>query len=121
MITKTVTYDHPISESVEVVDGVETPKITYEHLSVTVSQANGIMGMRRHRLRYEQSLIVDTDPDSRRVRLGDYPEMVACADIQPDFDAFAAMPDAFLSKWEAAVKELNPHWYARATEKKVTI
>ena len=92
-------------------------------LKVTVSQANGVMGMRRHRLRYEQSLIADTDPDSRRLRLGDYPEMVACADVQPDFDTFAAMLDSFLAQWEAAVKELNPHWYARsaALEKKVTI
>ena len=91
-------------------------------LKVTVSQANGVMGNKRRRLGYEQSQIEDTDQDSRITRIIDYPNLVACSDIRPDFDTFAAMPDAFLARWAEAVYELNPHWHwsAGASEKKAT-
>jgi hypothetical protein len=101
---------------------MNSPKvIEVDGLCVTVSPANGIMGMRRHRVRYEQSRIEDNDPDSRLLRLTTYPDMIACADIQPDFATFAAMPDVFLAQWEAACYELNPHWLdVGAGEKKAT-
>lgn len=96
--------------------------VTVGNNSVTVRAADGIAGMRRHRIRYEQSRIEDKDPDSRLLRLTTYPDMVACAegDVMP-FALFAALPDAFLSQWESACYELNPHWLdAGAGEKKVT-
>jgi len=38
-----------------------------------------------------------------------------------EFDEFAALPDAFLLEWEAAARELNPHWFdVGAGEKKAT-
>jgi len=90
-------------------------------ITVTVHSANGIMGMRRHRLRYEQSKIEDTDQDSRLLRLTSYPDLVACTTLPMEFDEFAALPDAFLLEWEAAARELNPHWFdVGAGEKKAT-
>lgn len=95
--------------------------VTHGSLTVTLYPANGVMGMRRHRIRYEQSKIEDADQDSRLLRLTSYPDMVACADRVMAFDEFAALPDAFLAKWEAATYELNPHWSdVGPTEKKAT-
>lgn len=101
---------------------MNSPKvITVGENTVTVYPANGVMGMRRHRIRWEQSKIDDSDPDSRLLRLTSYPDMVACADRVIPFDEFAALPDAFLGQWEAACYELNPHWLdAGAGEKKAT-
>lgn len=101
---------------------MNSPKtISLDGLTVTVSPANGVMGMRRHRIRYEQSKIEDPDQDSRLLRLTSYPDMSACADRVIPFDEFAALPDAFLSQWEAATYELNPHWSdVGAGEKKAT-
>jgi hypothetical protein len=95
--------------------------VSHGDLSVTVYPANGIMGMRRHRIRYEQSRIEDADPDSRLLRLTSYPDMVACADRVIPFAEFAALPDAFLVQWETATYQLNPHWSdVGAGEKKAT-
>ena len=101
---------------------MNSPKvITVGENTVTVHEANGVMGMRRHRVRYEQSQVKDDDPDSRLLRLTSYPDMVACADRVIPFDEFAALPDAFLSQWEAATYELNPHWSdVGSSEKKAT-
>lgn len=101
---------------------MNSPKVvTVGEHTVTVRPADGIAGMRRHRIRYEQSQIKDDDPDSRLLRLTTYPDMVACADEVVPFALFAALPDAFLSQWEAACYELNPHWLdAGVGEKKAT-
>jgi len=100
---------------------MNSPKVvTQDEHTVTVYPATGIMGMRRHRLRYEQSKIEDSDPDSRLLRLTSYPDLVACSDRVMPFDEFAAMPDAFLVEWEAAVQELNPHWFETVEKKAMT-
>ena len=76
---------------------MNSPKVvTVGEHTVTVRPADGIAGMRRHRIRYEQSQIKDDDPDSRLLRLTTYPDMVACADQVMPFALFAALPDAFL-------------------------
>ena len=101
---------------------MNSPKVvTVGENTVTVYPATGVMGMRRHRIRYEQSKIEDADQDSRLLRLTSYPDMVACADRVIPFDEFASLPDAFLAQWEAATYELNPHWSdVSGNEKKVT-
>ncbi len=101
---------------------MKSPKtITVGENTVTVYPANGVMGMRRHRIRYEQNKIEDTDADSRLLRLVTYPDLVACADRVVTFEEFAALSDEFIAQWEDAVYELTPHWKdAGVGEKKVT-
>lgn len=106
--------------------------ITLEHsdgdrkIVVCVSTSTGVTEMRRHRIRYEQSKLEDSDPDSRLLRVSLYPDLVATAKVTLDdkpvelsYEDFAQMDGAFLAKWENAVIELNPHW-AGAEEKKAT-
>ena len=118
---KTITSDVPAEYSTVVIDGVETPKVTYNQLSVTVRAADGIAGMRRQRVLYEQSRVEDSDQDSRLLRVMVYPDLIACSDSSLSFVEFAALPDEFIEKWKSACYELNPHWLdAGVGEKKVT-
>lgn len=97
-----------------------------EKITVVVRAANGLRGVRRHRLRYEQSLIDEPDHDLRLMRLLHYPDMTAAADVcindQPvhlTFEEFIALPDELFERWDEATADLNPHWYEKR-EKKVT-
>ena len=95
-------------------------------LSVTVSEATALMGMRRQLLR-EGAFEPDkqdakkraptyTDQAQQVLRLIVYPDYVSCMTAStglPEpltFEVFCELPDAFLESWGRAVYTLNPHW-----------
>lgn len=106
-------------------------------LQVTVSEATALMGMRRSvlvsgaiaavrealDLKEDQALPEDTDLMARHfLRRYTYPNCLACVveaeGLATDlpFEEFCNLPDTFVSQWEAAALELNPHWKLQAEE-----
>lgn len=103
-------------------------------VSITVSEANAIVGMRRQLLR-EQAFRDDPVDPKKRVpahedearqilRLVTYPDYVSCLVASkglPDpltFEAFCELPDALLGRWGVLVYTLNPHWLELPTDEK---
>lgn len=97
-------------------------------ISLTISEATILIGMKRARLRVEGARVEDEDPDIHLARSFYYPDLVAPVvdsvgiDWPPDFETFIELPDDLAAQWEAAVYRLNPHWRAapldEAEEKK---
>ena len=100
--------------------------VEYGGISVTVSEATALMGMRRQLLRNEafqpdakdakKQAPVQQDEAAHILRLVSYPDYVSCL-VQsqglPDpltFEAFLELPDALLERWGMLVYTLNPHW-----------
>ena len=120
-----------------------TETVKYSHngfvASVTISEANGIIGTRRSRLRAlavaEMRLAFSanghelTDDaelnDEWVLRVLTYPNLIApvtAIDIGgnlslPDFKYFSeGLPEQFLIQWEEAVHRINPHWWGERDE-----
>lgn len=83
---------------------------------LTVSEATTLIGLRRTRLKVDQSKIEEGDPDRALLRVFTYPDLVAPVvetsglDWPLDFESFAGLPEQLVILWEAAVYRLNPHW-----------
>lgn len=94
-------------------------------ISVTISQATTLMGVQRSILALngfkKNEELAKTKEDARTDALAviqaiTYPDLVACVvgaqglPVQPTIDEFLELPDEFVSKWEQAVYDMNPHW-----------
>ncbi|MHB0922630.1 MAG: hypothetical protein ACYC3H_01525 [Bellilinea sp.] len=103
-------------------------------VSITVTEANAIIGMRRQLLR-EQAFVEDPKDPKKRLpahedeatqilHLVSYPDYVSClvkSTGLPDpltFEAFCELPDALLGRWGLLVYTLNPHWLELPTDEK---
>ena len=120
-----------------------TETVKYSHngfiASVTISEANGIIGTRRSRLRAlavaEMRLafsangheLTDDTPlnDEWILRVITYPNLIApvtAIDIGgdttlPDVRCLSEdLPEQFLIEWEKAVHRKNPHWWGERDE-----
>jgi len=127
----------------EVVETMQTETVKYDHngfvASVTISEANGIIGTRRSRLRAlavaemrvafsanGHELADDAElNDEWMLRVLTYPNLIASVtaiDIGgntnlPDFQRFSeTLPESFLIAWEEAVHRINPHWWGERDE-----
>lgn len=103
-------------------------------VSITVSEANAIVGMRRQLLREQAFRDDPTDPKKRVpahedeasqiLRLVTYPDYMSCLVASkglPDpltFEAFCELPDVLLGRWGVLVYTLNPHWLELPTDEK---
>jgi hypothetical protein len=107
-------------------------RITVQHgeFVVTVQASTVLMGMTRTRLKMEARKAAETDVDRRWLREFVYPDLIASVvehqgfeTWPPDFETFAALPEAFGIRWETATYDLNPHWlpgYTETNEKKAS-
>lgn len=97
---------------------MKTQEVFYENgevkYRVVVSEATALIGIKRTRLRLEG--VQEPDVDRRLLRMFTWADTQA-ATVETeglpdplDFDAFCLLPDPFVSGWESAVYELNPHW-----------
>lgn len=103
-----------------------------EEISVTIQEADAVIGLRR-KLLSAQAFVedaenpgtvkpVETDPARHMLRVMDFPNLVApVVEVQglPDpitFEDFASLPEVMLTRWSEAVYELNPHWRVVQTE-----
>ena len=113
-------------------------KVTYSDERVTaeveVIQATVLDGMRRMSMQMEarEANKAESDQDRIILRVLVYPDLIAAAGSgsitvdneplpwPPSFDDFIGLPEAFVSQWDRAVYELNPHWMpdAQDAEKK---
>jgi len=99
----------------------ETKTISGGGLSVTVSAATMLIGLRRTRLIIQAGQgEPDSDPDMLVARRIIYPALVAAVADHAGFEAwpipfeeFLALDEGFAAQWEQAVFELNPHWLSQ--------
>jgi len=94
----------------------ETRTLSLDGITLTVSAATVLIGMRRTRLQVEGRSAEETDPDRTLLRLYTYPDLVA-ATVEAQgipwplsFEDFLELPDRLAAQWENAVYALNPHW-----------
>lgn len=109
-------------------------------LSVTVSEADALQGIKRTVLISEALDTLGPRPKKKKQAAGPdlptgedwglfllrrytWPACIAAAVSSKGFDhstltfdAFCRMPERFVSAWEAAVLKLNPHWKLQLTE-----
>jgi len=102
---------------------MERTTVAHGDLSVTVTEATALVGMRRTRLKLEAHQADEQDVDRRWLHELTYADLVACVVASdgfdpwpPVFDDFVELPDAFVVRWETAVYDLNPHWLPQKTE-----
>lgn len=112
---------------------MKTEEFVYEDdyldVTVVVSEATVLHGIKRTRLRLEGRESEGDDPDRRLLALFTYPDLLAATEsvegeLHRDggepfpwplgFETFLRLPDRFISEWEKAVYRLNPHWIAGA-------
>jgi hypothetical protein len=95
-------------------------------ISVTIQEANAVIGLKRKLLSSEaftldpnnkgEMIPVEEDHVRHMLRVLDYPNFVApVVEIHglPDpitFEDFANLPEEWLDRWSEAVYTLNPHW-----------
>lgn len=100
---------------------MKTVKVSYGELSVILSEASTLIGMRHTRLKAEadewlkKAIDDQIDIDHRIVALFLYPDLIAPVVefggfTLPTLDEFLELPEQFVADWEKAVYELNPHW-----------
>ena len=100
--------------------------------AVTVGQANTLMGIKRDRLilRAQEELqamktagAAEISADFFALRLYVYPSAMAAVISHENipnwpaggdlpFAEFCQLPDEFFTRWDRAVFDLNPHWFA---------
>ncbi|HEY4693020.1 MAG TPA: hypothetical protein VIH16_06250 [Bellilinea sp.] len=101
---------------------------------VTVSEATGLMGMRRQILRNEafqpdaadakKMVPVYEDEAMQVLRLISYPDCAASLVSSTGlptpltFEDFIELPDVLLERWATATYELNPHWLELPSDEK---
>lgn len=96
-----------------------------QSVTLTVSEATVLIGLKRTRLKLEQDKIEEPDPDRRLLRVITYPDLMA-ATVEADgfkawpvtFDEFIELPEPLAIHWEEAVYRLNPHWLPPRTQEK---
>lgn len=100
-------------------------------ISVTVVRATVLVGARRSVSRVEASELIkeagDEMPHEVKILRGiTYPDLIVCtveAQGIPwplSFDDFLELDDEFVDMWWDAVREVNPHWYARQPDEETT-
>ncbi len=95
-------------------------------VTITLSQATVLLGMRRTRVQLEGREADEPDTDRRLLRMYTYPDLVGAVvevDGLPwplDFETFLGLPDSLVVLWERETYALNPHWLpsAEPAEKK---
>lgn len=95
-------------------------------VTLTVSDATGIMRMRRDRRRLLGEQTIEPDEDRSIMRRFSYPDAYGAVTAAtgfafpwpPDFETFIALPDELLVELENAIYRVNPHWLpgGRASE-----
>ena len=93
-------------------------RIQYRQYDLTVSEATVALGVERQRLRAVAGLD-DTRPlELQLLAIATYPDCIGAVVEQAGFDtwpvsfeAFLDLPEKLVADWEAAVYDLNPHWY----------
>lgn len=91
-------------------------EIVHGDKSITLSQSNAVIGMRRKLLR-EQAR-TDGDFAQQLVEVMLYPDVIAATVDQAGFDSWPLtrdqfsndLPEEFVNALEDAVYDLNPHW-----------
>ena len=112
--------------------GLNTLTVTHGDMSVTVSVATGLMGMRRDLLKVDsfipdpndpkKEIPVETEEARQIMKMTAFPDYTCClvkSEGLPeplDFETFLNLPYAFLNKWGEAVYKLNPDFLALNTE-----
>lgn len=101
---------------------MRTLTITHGDMSVTISEASTLIGVKHTRLKAEADEELkramtpeEIDIDRKIVALFLYPDLIApvvefSGFTQPTLDEFLELPEPFIADWEKAVYELNPHW-----------
>ncbi len=103
---------------------MKTKEITFENdeetWRVVVSEATALIGIKRTRMRVDGSR--EEDPDRRLLRMFSWADTQA-ATVETEglpspltFEYFCLLPDLFVSVWESAVYDLNPHWVPKPDE-----
>jgi hypothetical protein len=100
---------------------MKTEIITHGDVSIIVSEATALIGMKRSRMKVEASGTIDNDTDISILRIITYPDLLAATvEIKgmnkPTFEEFLDLPDTLVMKWEQAVYRLNPHWLPGSQE-----
>ena len=92
-------------------------------VTITVSQATVLMGMKRTRLQIEGNEADEQDENRRLLRILTYSDLMAAtieAEGLPswplDFEDFLTLPEKMVIEWERAVYDLNDHWRARPAD-----
>lgn len=87
-------------------------------ITITVSEANVIMGTRRGVMRGEalRQEYPDETAEAWLLRVITFPDLVA-ATVEAEgipwpltFEAFCELPERLVNEWSDAVYRLNPHW-----------
>lgn len=81
--------------------------------TITVSQSNWDIAMRLSAMEEEARTTPLEDVNAQLFRFAFYPKLAACSsgDVPTESEA-RAMPEEDLDNWYAAVKEMNPKWFA---------
>jgi hypothetical protein len=106
---------------------MQTETVSYQvdgyDVSLTVSEATVLVGMRRTRLKLagdkaerERAKDYGYDADRHLLRATIYPDLIA-ATVEArglawplEFEEFLGLPEQLWVAWEQAVYRLNPHW-----------
>lgn len=102
---------------------MRTENVQYGEITLTVSEATTLIGMKRSRMGVEASGSTDPSIDRQILARITYPDLIApLVDIQgmeiPNFEEFLLLPEPLIIQWEKAVYGLNPHWTPGGVEKK---
>lgn len=95
---------------------MSTRTISDDSLTVTVRRAQVSDSIRLSDLQEQGTQANEAHPLRKLYREHVYPLVCACIMGEvPDFETFLSWPEEFAQKCYAAVRELNPHWFARET------
>lgn len=96
-------------------------------VTLTISEATALIGMRRTRLIIEARATDEADVDRKFLHERVYPDVIAPViahtgyeEWPPDFEDFINFPDVFIADWEETVYALNPHWLPGGEKKAPT-
>ena len=85
-------------------------------ITLEIAPATALMGMERSLLRGQADQVADEPQAARVLHRFLYPDLVACVikaeglEWPPTFEAFAALPDDLVARWERMCYATNPHW-----------